>query len=414
MIKKCKTLDLKYQTLISTVGITVQFLAQWLISVLLVRLDGYEVAGIFSLAMSISNVFAYFGNYGLRNYQITDIKKKFSDWQYLLARTELLITATVICLFYLLWAKGYSGQEKWAIILYLLYNIFNTLGDTLLGAVQVRNHLEVSGFSCAAKGTVCFVSFLAAFLVTHNIVLALAAMAAGALGVVFFYDWPMYRRYVPLETPCTVADFQKSWRLWPACFTLMLSQVVPIITTAIPRRTIQSILGVEQLGVFSSVFTPTVIITTLAPAIITAFLPKASEHWEAGRTIQLRRMVLWGIGLFAICLLLANAGVFLLGKPVMQVLFGHSILEYLSLLYWAVAATVCSAVVSFLNGILTAIRHTRCIAFLTVGAMVATALGAQTMVVTFGIYGAAYLQILVYIFQAVTQLILVMKFIRRS
>ena len=46
--------------------------------------------------------------------------------------------------------------------------------------------------------------------------------------------------------------------------------------------------------------------------------------------------------------------------------------------------------------------------------MVATALGAQTMVVTFGIYGAAYLQILVYIFQAVTQLILVMKFIRRS
>lgn len=409
-----KALDIRMQATISTVGITVQYFAQWLISVLLVRMDGYEVAGIFSLSMSISNVFAYFANYGLRNYQITDAKKEFLDMHYLMARAELVFAAGTGCVLYLLWAEGYSEKEKWAILIYLIYNLFTGIGDTLLGAVQVRNHLEISGFSCAVKGAVCFASFLGTFLGTHNIAFALVAMAVGALGVVAFYDWPMYRRYVPLETPCTAVDFQKSWRLWPACFTLMLSQVVPIITTAIPRRTIQSILGVEQLGVFSSVFTPTVIITTLAPAVVTAILPKVASYWETGNVKNVRKMLLWGLGAFVGSLLIAVAAISLCGKIIMSILFDAEILAYFTLLYWAVLTTISSAVTSFLNGILTAIRHTTVIAPLTIGTMVITAMLSQRFIGLYGIYGAAYLQILVYSIQLIAQVYLIFIFLRNQ
>ena len=122
-------LSIKNQTIISSLGMTVQFFAQWLISVLLVRMDGYEAAGVFSLAMSISNVFAYFANYGLRNYQITDVKHSFTKRQYLLARFELICVGFIGCAVYLLCGNGYTVQEKWAILLYLLYNLINGVGD---------------------------------------------------------------------------------------------------------------------------------------------------------------------------------------------------------------------------------------------------------------------------------------------
>ena len=408
-------LPVKYQTALSAIGVVFLNFAQWIISVLLVRMDGYEAAGIFSLAMSISNVFAFFSNYGLRNYQITDTQKKFSDRQYLLARYELVIAAGLACSVYLLTASGYSRQEKWAIFLYLAYNLFNMVGDTLLGSIQIRNHLEINGYSCMAKGFVCLTAFLSAFWISHDVVTALAAMAIGSLIVVIFYDAILYRKYVPKSSSVRTGDWQHSLQLWPACFTLMLALVVPIVTAAIPRRTIQSLLGVDQLGVFSSIFTPTVIITTLTPTVLMAFLPRFASIWENGCTHQLRSMVIAGLGFFAGGTLLAFAAAFLCGRLVMRLLFGAEILEYFPLLYWAVLATVCSAVTSFFNGILTAIRRTGSIAVFTAGALLLTVLLTRPLVERFGIYGAAHVQIIVYGLQAVAQLVLFFLFTcRRS
>ena len=235
-------------------------------------------------------------------------------------------------------------------------------------------------------------------------------MAVASLAVVLTYDCKVCRCYVPKSAPAKPFECKRSWLLWKACFTLMLSQVVPILTTAIPRRTIQTLLGVESLGVFSSIFTPTVVISTLAPAVVTAVLPAIATHWQAGRFEQVRHIMASGVVVFAGITALAVATVFLIGRPVMVLLFGKSILANFSLLYWAVLATICSTLASFFNGILTAARHTGSIAALTVVALVLTAVLSAPFVQAFGIYGAAYVQLLVYLVQVAIQILLTIKF----
>ena len=48
---------------------------QWLVTVLIVRLsNGYDAAGLLSLAMSVTGTFGTFANYKMGTYQISDIK----------------------------------------------------------------------------------------------------------------------------------------------------------------------------------------------------------------------------------------------------------------------------------------------------------------------------------------------------
>lgn len=399
-------MNIRLQTSISTIGITAQFFFQWLIGILLVRLDGYGTAGIFSLAMSISNVFSYFGNYGLRNFQITDAKHSFSDAQYILMRTGTCLAALLACCGYLSIATGYSQTERLAILWYCIYTLTNTMADTILGSIQVRNHFEVTGYSCAFKGALNFIFFLVSFWCFHNIVLSLALMALGS-AIVIGYDVCMYRRYVGLLTVPATSDIRKVARLLQVCFPLMMAQVLPIMTTAVPRRTIQNLLGAELLGIFSSVFTPTVVISTLAPSLVMAVLPQFAADWKSGRYRKLAIKVGYGVGAFAVGAVAAMAVVILCGRFFMELIFGPSILDYFSLMYWAVLASICSAFTAFLNGVLTAIRHTGYIAPLTVFTLGLTVLCSQVLVQEFGIYGAAYIQIATYTLQGVLQLIIV-------
>ena len=53
----------------------VYLITQWLISVLVVRLSGVETAGILTLAMSVNNVFYSIAMQGIRNYQVSDMKR---------------------------------------------------------------------------------------------------------------------------------------------------------------------------------------------------------------------------------------------------------------------------------------------------------------------------------------------------
>ncbi len=403
---------LKLQTIISTAGIFIQFFAQWLISILLVRMDGYATAGIFSLAMSVSNVFAYIANYGIRGYQVTDVNNRFTDRQYFLTRSLTVTISMLLCLAYLALVDGYDRQERLVIFLYLLYNEINTMSDSMQSSLQVRDHLEMSGFSNAIRGTLCFVFFMAVFAVTKQIVPALLAMACGSALVLLFYDLPKYRAFVGVNKPTPSMDLKQSWLIIKACFMLALSQILPIITTAIPRRTIQNILGVEQLGIFSSIFTPVVILLTLIPSVVTAILPRIAMLWEQGETSKLTKSVwtgpsvLLGVGVIG-CILAA-----ICGRPILSLMYGKSILPYFPLIYWSIASVVCNGIAVYLNGILTALRRTYMIALFTGVSLLITAVTVKTLIMRYGIYGAAYVQIIAYSIQALLLLITSFYYIR--
>lgn len=395
-------MDFRRQAAINSVGAVVSLFGQWLISVLLVRMSGYEDAGIFSLAMTVSNIFNFFANYGLRNYQVSDVAGRYTQGQYLLTRLLTAGLSTFGCVVYLLVAGGYSPVERGAVILYLLYSNVITLGDTMLGSLQLHGFLQINGYSSILRGTVCFVGFIAAYAFTGNLLLALVVMALCAAACTLLYDWRWFCKFETIKG-FTREDAQAAIRLMRICFTLMLSSLLPVITTALPRRAIQKINGTEQLGYFSTIFTPTVLITTLIPAIIVALVPKMAKAWNEGDRRGFLKFVsqiyLISVGM----VLLAELAALVAGRPVMRLLFGAEILDYYSLLYWAILATGLNVLTSCGNSALIAVRSNRLVAVGAAVSLAVTALLSDVLVKSNGIPGAAYVLVAGYGAQVVFQ-----------
>lgn len=397
-------MDFKKQAFINSIGSVILMFAQWLISVLLVRMGGYDDAGVFSLAMSISNVFSFFANYGIRNYQITDVSRRFSSRQYLAARILTSAISILACVGYLAVAKGYTQQERLAILLYLIYSNINVISDILLGSIQLQNHLEINGYSNVLRGAICFVAYFSTYFISHNLVLALLLMAFSALFVTAIYDFRLWIFYVAKEIPI-ITTKEAVNEILHSCFALMLSQILPIIITAVPRRSIQKILGTELLGYFSSIFTPTVLITTLAPAIILGFVPQIAQYWAKSQEKEFKGIVRQCYVGILFLTLSAEIAAFLLGKIVMKMIFGEEILTYFPLLYWAILATGINTVTMCGNSVLTAMKKTTSIASISVMATILVFWISDQFIYQTGIYGAAYVLVIGYSFQSIAQFV---------
>lgn len=391
------------QAAINTIGSVALAFAQWLISVVLVRMDGFETAGIFSLAMSIGNIFSSIAYYNLRNFRITDVNGEFTQRQYFTASLMATVVSLAAFVAYIVPAGGYTTEERVAIAIYLLYLYWVVASDTIYAYVQVKGRLEFNGYSNVLRAFFAFVFFVATFWLTRSLIQALLAMAFSDILVVFLFDVPVYKRVTGEKIAFFGDNFKGVLRLLKKCFPLMLASVIPFCVTAMPRRAIQMQLGEEQLGFFSSAFTVTVLISTMVPVISYAFLPGLAKQWNEGDWKRMLRSMIGCYGGITLFMLLALAVAALLGRPVMRLIFGEEILAYFELVYWSIIASSTYALSFVGNGILTTMRKSGTVTTAIFAALIVMTLSANGFVSRFGIYGGAYAMIASYFAQDVIQ-----------
>lgn len=395
-------MSLRKQTAVNSIGSIVLLGCQWLISIFLVRFSGFEDAGVFALAMSISNVFATFVNFGIRSYQVTDIGYRYSPNQYIAARLPLSALTSLACVLYLR-IDSYSARNAAAILLYLSYNITFYISDILMGNLQREGYLELNGYSNSIRGVICLILFCFTQLVTGRLLASMGAMSLGSLLVLLCFDIPVYRRNCIKRGLLPENALASSLSIYGTCFFILISTIIPIVITAIPRRVIQRVLGDAMLGVFSSVYTPVVIMNTLIPAIILAIVPGMTRLWREGERQKLTEVVHKCYAMVFSITLMAYALSVLAGKGFLRIAYGAEITPYAPLLQMAVIATGLNCACVSGSYILIAMERRWQMALFSFVSLTVM-LFSRYFVCKYELYGAAYVLIMAYGAQALLQL----------
>lgn len=353
-----------------SMGSLFYLMCQWLLTVIVVPLCSFEAAGILALAISLTNVFFTLGTFGIRIFQVSDSRGKYSPGLYISTRVLTCLFALGLCALFLLCNRQYTAEQVLCVLFYMLYRIGEALVDVLAGEEQKAYRFDYVGLSFLFRGLATLLSFALTLYSTRNLTLTLLVMALVTLAVVLAYDGKRVKSLTAFRLHLSLRESLPLLReAWP----LMLNSALLTLLAAIPRYFLEMYHGSELLGYFGSVSTPAVIIQAGCSFIYTPLVAPLSSRF-AGRDLPgFRRMLLLALGgvlSFAACMF---AGAALLGRWGLALLFGQAILPYAFLLLPVLGSTLCVSLIYFFEVPLTIGRQLKVMTVIHAGAVLLAA-----------------------------------------
>lgn len=337
----------------NTFGTIFYCIAQWAITILVVRLDSFGASGQLSLAMTTSSSFSAISLFSMRNYQVSDVDAKYKTMHYIGSRVITCVLAFVLCIGYGV-LSGYSMYQMGCVAFFMLVRIAEAIVDVLHGIDQKYEKYDIIGKSYIVRGVVTVVVFSIVLVITHDMLITLAAMAIGNLAVAVLWD---IRKTWQLEQLTAVIRDKQVFTLLVTCVPLAIFSFFLSMENLWPKTVLQNIYGEEALGIYASIASPTLVVQVGAQVVFSPLLPSFTRVYNDGEYKKFRSMfhkVLLVLG--GICIFVPVVAS-IIGRWALNLLYGDVILEYYELFMPIVFSTIGMALIWVLQAIVIGIRE---------------------------------------------------------
>ena len=397
-------MGLKKQTIINTVGNLVYLTGLWFLTVITTRILGYVDAGILNLAISIVNLFLIIQLFGVRSFQCSDISYRYSSSEYFFTR---LLTSMVglLLLIGFLFINQYSWRTFISAFLFAVFRTFESISDVFYGEYQRMGRLDLAGSSTMVRGIISVSIFSGIMIQTKSLICSLLAISFASLAHTTIFDLILCRKYISIfawkECDCK--------KILIECFPLCMASLLPAIINTIPRIILEKYYGVEVVGYFGNISTPSAIITTIIPSVLTALVPVFSNYALKNDYMQIRRLWLKTIVGTLIFLAVCIIGTILIGEKILALIYTVDIKPYIRYLYFILVSTSLYAITMCSNTVLVSLRKNKAIGACSAGATMLCLLVAIPIIKEMAIMGVIVVMILSYLLQILTQVTVVIK-----
>ena len=395
-------------TVRNTAGTVLYYCCQWLTTVFVVRIAGYDVSGTFSIVISYANIFGFISLYNLRNYQLSDVTNRFAPPQYTAAYTVTGAGALVL-FFLVLPFCGLDRETIFCCIAYLLFKFAETTMHYLFTYYQLRNQYGSILLSFCLKAVLPLIGFTAILWLKIGLLPAILVMTAIFLMTVAVYDLPRMK-----GTGISGWTLKGVPVILREGFPLMLSTLVLPYMLFFIRYAVEALYGRETLGYFNTVSMVTVIMTTLASSVWFVIMPTLSGRYVSGQYQALRKQVLLIVAsVLLLTALLVPVGQWI-GGWAFSLVFGSEILAHMYLLPMTIISSGILTASIFLSTVLIAIRkRLRMLLSMILGAVLLTAL-AFPLTRAYGSLGALYTFTVAVIIQLIPMLVIFLSACRKG
>lgn len=294
---------------------------------ILTRTVGLVASGVFTIAYANANLFLNIGKYGMRNFQVSDVKKEFSFQDYLKSRwitTAIMLIVSVIYVLYTGSVNQYSSEKSWIIIWMCLFKLPDAFEDVYYGDYQKKGRLDVASKALTVRMLATIVFFAIAVIFTRNLLttLILSTIFTTIL-MVLFLRWT---RTEFLENE--KANGKSIKQLFWVCFPVFLSAFLSFYIGNAPKYAIDAQLNDELQACYGFIAMPVFVIGLLNGFIFNPILFRLSCLWNDGKVQEflknIAKQILIVFSITGICLI----GAYLLGIPVLSLLYNTDLSPY--------------------------------------------------------------------------------------
>lgn len=369
----------------NTVGTALWGMTFPVFTVVATQLAGTEQAGMFSMAFVTGTLLMIAANYGVRNFQVSDIDETHSFGSYQLARWITGILAFGLGLLYCT-LRGYEPDMFTICMGVYVYKLIDGVADVYEGRLQQADKLYLAGISQAVRSVVVVVAFSLMLLITRNLALASIAMAVIAVA-----------SFALLTLPLALLETEKSGRwhvdevtdLLTHCFPLFAALFLFNLIESIPKFVMEGALSYDNQLYFNALYFPAQGILLAIGFVYKPQLLRLASIWSNPR--KRRRFDVIIAAVMAVILgLTAVVSLFMewIGLPLMSFMYGVDFGQFGLLAHLMIIAGGITAAIDFLYAIVAVLRRQQAVMKLYMLSFVVSIVLSLVLVNLLGLTGA--------------------------
>ena len=289
------------------------------------RTNGVYDAGIYSIAFAVAALMLFIGQYGLRRFQSSDIKEKYSFAEYhgmrFITCGAMIIASAAYC-FYGLEFRDYGWDKFIVVFLICLLKVNQAYADVLHGHMQQKGRLDVAAKASAVRFLAELVSCSIALIVTHDLLISSIVCIVVSTAVMLLTSVNAARRYTDSLRPSIGAGQFR--RLLIEGFPLFASLFLNMYISNAPKYAIDAHLTDEVQAYYNVLFMPAFVIQLIAYFIFNPILTTYARLWLSDQRSDFRKLcrlirrqclILLGLTILAVAVALT------IGIPVLSWIF---------------------------------------------------------------------------------------------
>lgn len=355
------------------------------------RLLGSKDAGIYNLTFGKANLFLTMGRYGMRYFQVSDMKEEHSFGDYFVSRiitSASMIIAGVVHILYTAMTNSYSSYKTAVAICMIIYKLIDSFEDVVDGRYQNRDRLDIAGRILTIRIAFLIVSFGGGIILFKNMLLALVVSM-----VLDTLVW-MYLVFV------TTREFDLSFGkirkksvilLLKQCFPLFVGSFLAFYIGDSPKYAVDAVLSDEYQAIYGFVAMPVFIIGLINSFIFNPQIVKMTRIWNSGDVKRFIKKVMLQVGIIAGISVVCLAGAYLLGIPLLSAFFSQDLTAYKAELMILLVGGGFLGLTGLFGAVITIIRFQKTQSWGYGFVALITLIFSNTVVRHFGLRGAAYL-----------------------
>lgn len=315
-----------------TIGLICCLACNWLIIMLLPKFTDFEKTGFYSLAYSTSQLFYIISVFSLRDYQVISNYDTISERTFFSFRLYTCILSFVTCIFYSL-LLGYNGSLFLIIVLFLISNTIVAIAEVMLGTLQIKERLEINGYSGIIVTFCKLFFFFSSLRVTQNFYIAVFFGEIIPSIIYFFVIYFFYIKIAKIKAPYNICWSKDFICIAKNTLPLLAINFITIFITTYPRIIIEKKESPVILGYYSILIS----IANIIPSITTTlFTPLLSLYASLYKNKEIKKLAVMHIKVFALCFcmcLLIIAASFFILPPLFRWYYGNDLLEYINVFH---------------------------------------------------------------------------------
>ena len=369
----------------NTIGTSVWGFTFPLLTVVATQLAGVEGAGMFSMAFVVGTLLMIASNYGIRNYQVSDIEEANSFSSYQINRWLTGIVALAAGALYCA-LRDYDASMATICAGVFVYKVLDGVADVYEGRLQQADKLYLAGISQALRSVAIVAAFSVLLFVTRSLEIASVGMAIAAAATFVLVTVPLALLETEKSRPASMKEVA---RLFTQGFPLFCALFMFNLIESMPKFVMEGSIAYENQLYFNALYFPAQGILLATGFIYKPQLVRLASIWSNPRKRRRFDLII-GAVVGVVVIISIVCGIFLgsIGIPLMSFMYGVDFEQFRPLAYCMVAAGGVTAVIDFLYAIITVLRRQGDVIRLYLIAFAASVALPLALVNLFGLAGA--------------------------